>query len=520
MSSLRLPPRFTRIPDEGVRLVDSDQISTTTYSTTETESSATTVWGPGTLSGRAIKSLGEASLRGVEKLIVRWRLAKINAILPGLTSPTSSSSKNYTTGEQLEKIYDDLLELSRLDFYDTKVRQKALRMIMMQIGSRETHQLLLCVAKWPQEEIIVFLSEMFPCIPLLWYTDQNTTAPAVDADTKARLELIAEYRSSLLPSETHEVLPFIEFISRLAQEHENSCRAVIESGILDALSSVCEHCALAPGVVTKVEHAIGVLMTCQRNWDIECAPQRLDLVWPRSDVPSIPLGHSSSKMTHRAPNDRKILWQISASTAIIERLSEIAVIMGMPEVLSGCDSADMFDLVFDLLVFCDDIRFTGLSMLCLVQIIAIGRQDLQRTLEIVLTLLPYHKKLDFFYRIIHPLWQVEFIQVGLVTMSEAQYLSIYSRLEIEPMPTAITFCKTVTARDLHLDPINVFIDFSMNVADRSHENAQAIVDAEIISLIDANRARTPNIGYVLQRIQNAVEQCQSPMVRRPRSETV
>lgn len=106
-----LPPRTTVYEYEDL---DSDRLSAVTYQTTETESSATTVWGPGTLSGRAIKSLGEASLRGVEKLMVRWRLAKINAILPALGHGSGSSlSKNTASGEQLEKVYDDLLELSR-----------------------------------------------------------------------------------------------------------------------------------------------------------------------------------------------------------------------------------------------------------------------------------------------------------------------------------------------------------------------------------------------------------------------
>ena len=72
---------------------------------THTTSSAETIWGPGTLSGRAIKSLGEASLRGVETLIIRWRLAKISSNLP-------QNQKSPST-DKMERMYDDLLELSR-----------------------------------------------------------------------------------------------------------------------------------------------------------------------------------------------------------------------------------------------------------------------------------------------------------------------------------------------------------------------------------------------------------------------
>ncbi|KAJ3877066.1 hypothetical protein F5051DRAFT_409650 [Lentinula edodes] len=496
MTLLRLPPR-ARTADE---VLDSDRYSTnttTSYETNETQSSATTLWGPGTLSGKAIKSLGEASLRGVEKLVVRWRLAKINAILPGLNSG-NSSPKYPASAEQLEKIYDDLLELSRLDFYDEKVRQRALRLIMMQIGSREASQLLLCVVKWPKEEITIFLSEMMPCIPLLWYSE---TSSVVEADTKARLELIAVYRSSLLPSETHEVLPFINLISRLAQEHEGSCRAVIESGFLDILVAVCDHCTFAPAVVTAVQEAVGILLACQRSWIIERAPQRLGLVWPRLN-PSVPLRPTSLSMTQQTPNVRKQWWRTTSSNEIIERLSEIAAILSMPELRSNCEK-DMFDLSFDLLVFCDldndGASFTAISMSYLVQIIAFGG-NIRRTLEHVLTLLPYHIKLDFFYRIIHPL----------------------SREPVDHLPTATTFYEAVKAQNPSLNPIDVFVQFAMDVADSSQESAQAVVDAEIISLVIANRASIPNIRYVLQRIQNAVGQHQEPSItlQRPRAGTV
>lgn len=92
--------------------IQSDKISiitTTSLETYDSGSSATTVWGPGTLSGRAIKTLGEASLRGVEKLIVRWKLAKINSSLP----QKNANSHSTPSLEKTEKIYDDLLELSR-----------------------------------------------------------------------------------------------------------------------------------------------------------------------------------------------------------------------------------------------------------------------------------------------------------------------------------------------------------------------------------------------------------------------
>ncbi|KAJ3860923.1 hypothetical protein EV359DRAFT_66917 [Lentinula novae-zelandiae] len=394
MTLLRLPPR-ARTADE---VLDSDRYSTnttTSYETNETQSSATTLWGPGTLSGKAIKSLGEASLRGVEKLVVRWRLAKINAILPGLNSG-NSSPKYPASPEQLEKIYDDLLELSRLEFYDEKVFGNV-------IGSGSGYE----------------------------------GAAGIDS------------------------------------------------------IAVCDHCTFAPAVVTAVQEAIGILIACQQSWIIERAPQRLGLVWPRLN-PSAPLRPTSLRMTQQTPNVRKQWWRTTSSNEIIERLSEIAAILSMPELRSNCEK-DMFDLSFDLLVFCDldndGASFTAISMSYLVQIIAFGG-NIRRTLEHVLTLLPYHIKLDFFYRIIHPL----------------------SHVLVDPLPTATTFYEVVKVQNPTLNPIDVFVQFAMDVADSSQESAQAVVDAEIISLIIANRASISNIRYVLQRIRNAAEQHQEPSI--------
>ncbi|KAF9078236.1 hypothetical protein BDP27DRAFT_1311018 [Rhodocollybia butyracea] len=473
-----LPPRMRNGED-----LDSDRFSIVTsgtFETTETESSATTVWGPGTLSGRAIKSLGEASLRGVEKLLVRWRLAKIDTIL--------SVSKN--PAEPLEKVYDDLLELSSsavthltlvdLTFYDIKVRQKALKLIMMQIGSRETNQLLICIVKWPREEIIVFLSEMMPCIPLLWHN--TDTGSILDAEMKARLELIAVYRSSLLPSEPHEILPFLDLMFQLAQEHESSCRAVIESGFLDTLVVICEQCTFdeSPIVVTTVQQIIEKFCQCQRGWDVLRAPQRLDLVWPRVD-PVIPLSQISLAMTFKTPNLRKQSWLASSSKAIIHRLCEIAVILSMPELR----------LKIDLDI--KDANFTELSMSYISQIIALGG-EIRLALEHVLS------KVDFFYRIVHPL----------------------SRLQIERLPTAVKFCWAVKARHPEADPVDFFIQFAVDIAENSQDNAQAINDAELKSLIIANRGGTPNIKHVLQRLQTAIGQQQQPntLSNRPRAGTV
>jgi hypothetical protein len=69
-----------------------------------TESTApSTVWGPGTLAGRAILALGEATLKGLDRIIdresraIQKRFDTIRASVPHLTP----------------EMYGDLIELSR-----------------------------------------------------------------------------------------------------------------------------------------------------------------------------------------------------------------------------------------------------------------------------------------------------------------------------------------------------------------------------------------------------------------------
>lgn len=82
--------------DDSASVLTADSLDTF-----DSASSATTVWGPGTLSGKVILSLGEASLRGLGHVILRLRLAKI------------SSSLLKISPDKQERMYDDLLELSR-----------------------------------------------------------------------------------------------------------------------------------------------------------------------------------------------------------------------------------------------------------------------------------------------------------------------------------------------------------------------------------------------------------------------
>ncbi|KAJ6452762.1 hypothetical protein C8R45DRAFT_1223354 [Mycena sanguinolenta] len=89
-----------------------------------TESTApSTVWGPGTLAGRAILALGEATLKGLDRIIdresraIQKRFAVIRASVPHLTS----------------EMYTDLIELSRPDLYPQYILELASEILFNQL---------------------------------------------------------------------------------------------------------------------------------------------------------------------------------------------------------------------------------------------------------------------------------------------------------------------------------------------------------------------------------------------------
>jgi hypothetical protein len=137
-------------------------------------SNPSTIWGPGTLTGKALEAFGEATLRGVENLAIRRKLASFRSVFP---------HKNDTTIENIELIYDDVLEISRLvpsylifltrlracrgivnifrpHLYSKAVGRAARQLLIVQINSRENHHLIKALDGWPQVEVRFFLSEI------------------------------------------------------------------------------------------------------------------------------------------------------------------------------------------------------------------------------------------------------------------------------------------------------------------------------------------------------------------------
>jgi hypothetical protein len=78
------------------------QATLSTSNTTTTNDS--TLYGLGTLSGKVIEAFGEATLRGVENIVIRRKLSTYRSLFP---------HADETTIKDIDSVYENILELSR-----------------------------------------------------------------------------------------------------------------------------------------------------------------------------------------------------------------------------------------------------------------------------------------------------------------------------------------------------------------------------------------------------------------------
>ncbi|KAJ7029270.1 hypothetical protein C8F04DRAFT_44955 [Mycena alexandri] len=107
-----------------------------------------TVWGPGTLSGRALLALGEVTIRGIDVLLIRSKI--LNLRRRGNRTLTST-------------ICNDLVEFCRPTMYSVRITREAIRLTLTQIcaGPESAMYLLLfSLCKWPRQEARLILLEL------------------------------------------------------------------------------------------------------------------------------------------------------------------------------------------------------------------------------------------------------------------------------------------------------------------------------------------------------------------------
>ncbi|KAJ8091512.1 hypothetical protein PM082_024431 [Marasmius tenuissimus] len=97
------------------------------FSRTDTMMSSSTVTGPGSISGKAMKRLGEAVLNGVDDILINRELR--------IESSFRQSSTNGSLGVQaIEEMYQTLFEFTHPG-YSNSVRTRALKIVMESIGA-------------------------------------------------------------------------------------------------------------------------------------------------------------------------------------------------------------------------------------------------------------------------------------------------------------------------------------------------------------------------------------------------
>ncbi|KAF7364659.1 hypothetical protein MVEN_00335400 [Mycena venus] len=110
-----------------------------------------TVWGPGTFSGRAIMALGETTLKVLDRIIdrealaIQWRLGIIRRTAPG----------NLTSG-----MYDDLIELSRPDIYPESMMVIAVELLFRQLEEGYGAKVAFSLVQLPVSEAHLVLHEL------------------------------------------------------------------------------------------------------------------------------------------------------------------------------------------------------------------------------------------------------------------------------------------------------------------------------------------------------------------------
>ncbi|KAF7290204.1 hypothetical protein MIND_01333900 [Mycena indigotica] len=121
-----------------------------------TSTSNSTSWGPGALAGKAIKALGKSTVRGVEHVVIKRRMATICANLPQVDNyPDLLARPGFW-----QELFNDVLELSRPGLYDDQIHLSAMRIILAQIGSYQTKHLIHCLSGWLLDDLMQFLTNI------------------------------------------------------------------------------------------------------------------------------------------------------------------------------------------------------------------------------------------------------------------------------------------------------------------------------------------------------------------------
>lgn len=78
-------------------------------------------------------------------------------------------------------------------------------------------------------------------------------------------------------------------------------------------------------------------------------------------------------------------------------------------------------------------------------------------------------------------------------------------MKTEVLPAAAAFYQAVNDHHRDIHPTDYFVEFAVEVAERSTISAQALLDADIVSLLSSSQCRVrPKVNF-LTRFQKAVK---------------
>ncbi|TFK38742.1 hypothetical protein BDQ12DRAFT_683255 [Crucibulum laeve] len=172
-----------------------------------------TMWGPGTLAGKAILALGEATMRGSEHLVILKRLVSITARFP---------CRDEDTSKKVLRMMSDVVELARPGLYPKQYRSKALRCILLQIATRQTVHLVNGLLHLQVDELMQILAEiMVLCMLPNSHLESSLKSSYLEAiESKDRAQPIG---------------PCVDFMCKLAHVNKNTFSAVLDAGLLELI---------------------------------------------------------------------------------------------------------------------------------------------------------------------------------------------------------------------------------------------------------------------------------------------
>ncbi|KAJ7136290.1 hypothetical protein C8R46DRAFT_1135272 [Mycena filopes] len=351
------------------------------YVTVPSHTTTITQWGPGALSGKAIRAMGKAVLRGVDYLVISRRLSRMKAVMP-------CRDNDLAERPDWRQMFFDALELSRPELYPEEFRMQALRILLAQIATRQTHYLRACIAEWDTdpEDRVALLSEIIG-------TTLFSKRGFVD-------ETLASSYTSAVPSNCHPWTPCVSFLLGVARSNEGALGAALDARFLEMILWV------AAAQSQRHTNDNELVHECAAAFSLLSQPTSYDLsiLWmdqilrfcPEGTVTSLPQAVESITSHSRWPlvECRLLEMYVGAMLQLMHSLPDIVVLDLEPQPLAKYPALlPAFDLTLIL---------SSSSVYSYLRCLDIGAHVLQQTVD-HFSRLSYPKKIATFGQMVQHL---------------------------------------------------------------------------------------------------------------------